>query len=178
MNWITRWNRRRRSLLRRRCTETQRNGNRICRIESMEQRRMLHADALLIGAVYTENDMGNDVQGDTFEVSFVGGAAGSQLTRIVIDGDQIENYQNPPGLSSGDVFFDTLPGGRGVDNALPFALHSVTDAQGNTKHGVVATETVTDGGLELIVDLTGIVAGDILPFSIDVDEAENVDPRL
>jgi protocatechuate 3,4-dioxygenase beta subunit len=144
----------------------------------MEQRRMLHADALLIGAVYTENDMGNDVQGDTFEVSFVGGAAGSQLTRIVIDGDQIENYQNPPGLSSGDVFFDTLPGGRGVDNALPFTLHSVTDAQGNTKHGVVATETVTDGGLELIVDLTGIVAGDILTFSIDVDEAENVDPRL
>ncbi|MFP6676427.1 MAG: SdrD B-like domain-containing protein, partial [Pirellulaceae bacterium] len=178
MNWITRWNRRRRSLLRRRCTETQRNGNRICRIESMEQRRMLHADALLIGAVYTENDMGNDVQGDTFEVSFVGGAAGSQLTRIVIDGDQIENYQNPPGLSSGDVFFDTLPGSRGVDNALPFTLHSVTDAQGNTKHGVVATETVTDGGLELIVDLTGIVAGDILTFSIDVDEAENVDPRL
>jgi protocatechuate 3,4-dioxygenase beta subunit len=178
VNWIALWNRRRRTVVRRQNSRTRRKGNRCCHIESMEQRRMLHADPLLIGAVYTENDMGNDQQGDTFEVSFVGGAAGTQLTRIVIDGDQIGNYRNEPGLSSGDVFFDTIAGGQRVDNAFPFTLESVTDAQGVSKNGVVVTATVTDGGLDLIVDLLGMESGDILTFSIDVDEAENVDPRL
>jgi serine-aspartate repeat-containing protein C/D/E len=144
----------------------------------MEQRRMLTADPLLVGGVYTENDSGSDAQGDTFEISFVGGAQDTALTRLTIDGDQIANFQNTPGLSSGDVFFDIASGGRGVDNSFPFLLESVTDASGAVKSNVAATATVIDGGTLLAIDLSGVNAGDILTFSIDVDEAENVDPRL
>lgn len=172
MNWMTRWTRRQ-QLLRRRG-----GSHRTCRFENMEQRRMLDADPLLVGAVYTENDTGNDAHGDTFEVSFVGGADDTQLTRLIIDGDQVGNFQNTPGLSSGDVFYDISAGGLGVDNAFPFTLESVRDADGNLKTGVSATATVIDGTSNLAIDLTGIGAGDILTFSIDVDEAENVDPRL
>lgn len=139
---------------------------------------MLTADPLLVGGVYTEIDSGNDSHGDTFEISFVGGAQDTVLTRLVIDGDQVANFQNTPGFSSGDVFFDVAPGGRGVDNSFPFSLESVVDAAGNVKSNVSATASIVDGETLLAVDLTGVNAGDILTFSIDVDEAEIVDPRL
>lgn len=139
---------------------------------------MLTADPLLVGGVYTETDVGDDAHGDSFEISFAGGAPGTQLTRVVIDGDQVGNFQNVPGLSSGDVFFDTAPGGRGVDNSFPFSLISVVDAQGQSKTGVTATASVLDGGTLLAIDLRGMVAGDVLTFTIDVDEAEIVDPRM
>ena len=38
---------------------------------------MLSADPLFVGAVYIEEDIGSDVHGDTFELTFNGGAPGS-----------------------------------------------------------------------------------------------------
>lgn len=128
---------------------------------------MLDADPLQLGATYFEEDIGGDAHGDTFEITFQGGAANTQLTRLIIDGDQ-----GPPGLGQGDMIFDTEPAGLGADDAFPFTLIELTSQDPSAS----VTATVSDGGLQLILDLTGFHAGDRLRFSIDVDEVEGFDP--
>ncbi len=41
---------------------------RKCRIETMEDRRVLAASPLVVGAVYIEGDGGTDAQGDQFYI--------------------------------------------------------------------------------------------------------------
>ncbi len=137
------------------------------RFETMEPRRMLAADLLQVGAVFTEADLGSDLQGDTFEVTFEGGAPGTQLTRLVIDGDQ-----DDVGFGEGDVFFDNLPGGFGADNSFPFTLLQLNTANPDA----TVQASITDGQSQLVLDLTGFQAGDKLLFSVDVDEVEDFDP--
>ncbi len=144
------------------------NGSRRCRFEMMESRRMLNADPLRVGAVYIEEDLGSDLHGDTFEITFEGGAAGTQLTRVIIDGDR-----GAPGFDRGDVFFDTAPGGYGADLSSPFQIVSFT-AQ-DPEAAVHAT--VEDGSLQLVLDFVGFRAGDKLIFTIDVDEVQLFDPN-
>ncbi|MBP85148.1 MAG: hypothetical protein CMJ64_00260 [Planctomycetaceae bacterium] len=141
---------------------------RRCRFETMEPRRLLAADPLRVGAVYIEEDLGSDLHGDTFEITFEGGATGTELTKVVIDGDQ-----RTPGFGFCDVFFDTDPAGNGADNALPFQLTSFTSANPNAS----VTATVSDGSSLLTLDLVGFKAGDKLVFSIDVDEVIDFDPN-
>ncbi|MDP6556570.1 MAG: SdrD B-like domain-containing protein [Pirellulaceae bacterium] len=141
---------------------------RRCFFETMEPRRMLDADPLQIGATYFEEDLGGDQHGDTFEITFQGGAANTELTRLIIDGDQ-----GTPGMGQGDMIFDTEPGGLGADESLPFTLLELTSQDPSA--GVTAT--VADGGHQLVVDLVGFQAGDHLVFSIDVDEVEGFDPQ-
>ncbi|MEX0820157.1 MAG: SdrD B-like domain-containing protein, partial [Pirellulaceae bacterium] len=145
----------------------ERDALRRCRFELMEPRRMLNADPIRVGAVYIEEDLGSDLHGDTFEVTFEGGAAGTELTRLIIDGDQ-----STPGFGVGDVFFDTIEGGFGADDAFPFTLNSFTSQNPNAS----VTATVTDGGSQLVLDFVGFQAGDKLVFSVDVDEVEDFDP--
>jgi hypothetical protein len=133
----------------------------------MEPRMLLDADPLRVGGVYIEEDLGNDLHGDTFEITFEGGAADTELTRLVIDGDQ-----DGPGFGLGDVFFDTAATGSGADNAFAFQVISPS-SQGPT--GSVQA-SVTDGSSQLVLDLNGFRAGDKLVFSIDVDEVEEFDP--
>ncbi len=146
---------------------TERTAQRRCFFETMEPRCLLDADPLQIGATYLEQDFGGDTHGDTFEVTFQGGAADTQLTRLIIDGDQ-----GSPGLDQGDMIFDTEAGGLGADEAIPFTLIEFTSQDANAS----VTATVTDGGHELVLDLVGFRAGDRLVFSIDVDEIEGFDP--
>lgn len=141
---------------------------RLCRFESMEPRQMLSADPLRVGVVYVEEDSGSDLHGDTFYLTFQGGAAGTQLTRIEIDGDQ-----NAPGFGVGDLFFDTVEGGYGADHAFPFTILSMTTRDKNAS----VTATVVDGSSLLVLDLKGFQAGDTLVFSIDVDEVQQFDPK-
>src|SRR5688572_7537410 len=86
----------------------------------MEPRRMMDADPIRMGAVYIEEDAGADLHGDTFEITFVGGAPNTQLNRVVINGDQ-----NTTGFSIGDVFFDTQTSGLGADHGVPFQIVSM-----------------------------------------------------
>ena len=144
---------------------------RKCRFELMEERRMLDANPLLLGAVYTEEDLGTDGHRDSLEITFDGGAAGAEITRLIIDGDQIGNFGNLPGFSSGDVFFDTVQGGLGADGAI--ALGTTVISPGG---GRVVSTAVVDGTSLLTIDLAGFVAGDKLIVSIDVDEALVFDP--
>ena len=79
-------------------------------VESLESRVLFNVDPLWVGGVYVEEDNGGDSHGDSFYVTFRGGAAGTQLTRLVIDTDQ-----GSAGFSSGDNLFDTVEGGLGSD---------------------------------------------------------------
>ena len=142
---------------------------RRCRFETMESRRMLNADPLFVGAVYIEEDLGSDIHGDAFELTFTGGAAGTELTRVVINGDQTpaNNHLVPIPLAQGDVFFDTVGTGLGADNAFPFTIVS--------NSGVDSVQAfVVDGTTTLELRFTGFHAGDKLVFSIDVDEVEKI----
>ena len=56
-------------------------------VELMEPRLLLSAQPVFVGAVYIEEDLGNDLHGDIIEISFEGGAPGTQLTQIAISGD-------------------------------------------------------------------------------------------
>ena len=85
-----------------------------CTLDVLEERRLLAAD-IYVGSVYYEGAEGDDATGDKFYVTYQGGAAGTQLNRIVIDGDKEGN-----GLGNGDTFFDTSAGGLGAFGSFPF----------------------------------------------------------
>src|SRR5262245_31009436 len=126
---------------------------------------MMAADMpqVLLGSVYFEEATGDDSQPDVIEVSFVGGAAGTTMTRLTIDGDKHGN-----GLTEGDVFFDTAAGGLGV---YDFAGLEIVSTAGFTITGI----HVIDGGSQIIFDLAGFDAGEKLVFSVDADEAQFIE---
>jgi len=145
-------------------TTTRAARRRLAGLELMEPRCLLSVSPIQVGVVYLEQDNGSDVQGDLFEVTFDGGAEGTQLDRLIIDGDQQMN-----GFSIGDVFFDIRGGGLGADDPSAFRL----GAQG----GVDAVRAiVADGSTQLLLEFEGFEAGDRLFFEIDVDEVEDYDP--
>ncbi|MBN2215766.1 MAG: hypothetical protein JW719_00180 [Pirellulales bacterium] len=134
---------------------------RLCRFEQMEPRQLLAVSVLPIqvGAVYYEDAGGDDLVADRFEVTFIGGAVGTQLTELVIETDKNDNGV----LDNGDCFFDTEPGGRGVYGAIGFEILE------NDGFEVLGIE-VEDGGDTLRIMLAGFEQGEKLVFSVDVDE--------
>ena len=134
-------------------------------MEALEPRRLMAADTVpqvLLGSVYFEEATGDDSAKDTIEVSFVGGAAGTTLNRLTINGDKHQD-----GLTEGDVFFDTAAGGLG---AFHHGALSIVSANGFTVNSV----TVADGGSQIVFDLSGFDAGEKLVLAVDVDEAQFV----
>ncbi|MEO1495700.1 MAG: SdrD B-like domain-containing protein [Planctomycetota bacterium] len=132
------------------------------RLEACEERRLLAADVLL-GSVYFEEATGDDSEADVVQVSFVGGADGTTLDRLVIDGDK-----QGDGLTSGDLFFDlnaTDPGSFGSVGL------TVLESDGFD----VTSVSVADGGSQVVFTFSGFDAGEKLVFSADVDEAQFVD---
>ncbi|MDZ7618812.1 MAG: SdrD B-like domain-containing protein, partial [Patescibacteria group bacterium] len=122
---------------------------------------MLNADfsPIQIGMVYFENSTAMDEVGDLFEITFSGGAPGTELTELTINTDPaqqgIQQYRVP--------FFDTAAGGNGV---YGYAAPAVV-----TNQGITSVEfEVVDGGTLLTIRFAGFHAGDRLVFSIDVDE--------
>jgi protocatechuate 3,4-dioxygenase beta subunit len=142
-------------------------------VESLEARTLFNVDPLWVGGVYVEEDQGDDEHGDSFYITFRGGAVGTQLTRLVIDTDQ-----NTPGFSNGDNFFDTLESASslGADHAFPFEITSLEAQSANAR----VSAQVTDGGMQLVLTFENFFAGDKVRFSIDVDEIQrfrgNSDP--
>ncbi len=138
-------------------------GLRLCRFEEMEPRQYLAGDVHL-GAVYFEDATGDDSRGDSIQVTFEGGEPGTELTRLVIDGDKDGN-----GPSSGDIFFDTAPAGPGAFGSSPLTIVSAEGFQ-------VLNFTASDGDSRITFDLAGFKAGMKLMFSVDTDEIQYVDP--
>jgi hypothetical protein len=144
-----------------------RNAIRSTTLESLESRRLFNVDVdpIWIGSVYVEEDTGSDAHGDSFYVTFRGGAVGTQLSRLVIRTDQ-----GSPGFSVADNLFDTIEGGRGADHAYPFRIESLDAMHPNAR----VRAQVSDGGMELVLTFENFFAGDRLHFSIDVDEVQHL----
>ncbi len=141
-------------------------GQRICRFETMEPRRMLDANPVVAGITYLEGDLGSDNSPDYFEVTFEGGSPTTLLTQFVVNGDQDGNGV----LSDGDMLFDVAAGGPGAGGFHAFQFNS--DRSLGLSAADIAHVTVSDDGLQLIVDVRNFQAGDRLAFSLDVDEIE------
>ncbi len=139
---------------------------RRCYFEVMEQRRVLSADPVIAGVTYLEGDDGQDTSPDHFEVSFEGGAATTQMTQFVINGDQ----DSSGGLSDGDMFFDIDAESPGTSFYHAFEFDAANSI-GVTESDITSF-SVSDDGLVLTVNLQNFEAGDKLAFTIDVDEVE------
>ncbi len=132
----------------------------------MEPRLVLSgstAPPIYVGAVYTEltTFLAGEQEGDSFELTWTGGATGTQLKHLVISGDQ-----NGDGvLDDGDVFFDPDSSGPGSGAPFPFTIISQTGIDS-------VTHSVSADGLTLTLDITGWDPGEKLLFTIDVDEQD------
>ena len=82
---------------------------------------------------------------------------------MVIDGDK-----KGDGLTEGDAFFDTQAGGAGSFNHVGLTIESHAGFE-------VTGVWVVDGGTQVVIDLEGFDAGELLIFSVDVDEASFID---
>ena len=141
---------------------------RRCRFEVMEERRVLSADPVVAGVTFVEGDDGQDTAPDFFEVSFTGGADTTQLTQFSISGDQ--DFSGD--LSDGDAFFHVNQDQLGASGSSEFEFDAA-NSQGITESDILGV-SISDDGLELIVDVQNFEEGDILAFTIDVDEVESV----
>ncbi len=108
--------------------------------------------------MYFEEATGEDLAGDRFEITFSGGAPGTQLKQLIINTDKGDN-----GLTIGDVFFDTAAGGQGAFGHVPVEIVDQT--------GIDSVQiSVEDGGMRMVITFTGFDAGERLVFTVDVDE--------
>ena len=132
---------------------------RVCRFEQMESRQLLSVvPPIHIGAVYHENEGGEDLVPDQIEITFTGGAPGTQLAALTIETDKLGD-----GLTIGDVFFDTAPGGKGAFASAPLVIVS--------QNGIDSVQaSVADDSTTLTFTFTGFDPGEKLVFTIDVDE--------
>ncbi len=142
-------------------------GSRCCRIEPLERRELLSLQPhpITLGVVYFEPAAGQDQLPNVFHVSFTGGAPGTRLVELVIDTDKLGD-----GLTIGDALFDIAPEG---DHAFGFSPFHVVKAEGIDR---VRAEVV-DGGTTLRLQFEGFEAGDLLIFTIDVDEMGFLGPN-
>lgn len=161
----------------RRVTPAASNVRRALRAERLEPRLLFAADPLHVGIVYIETDFlegetGNtsDEIADRFLLSFNGGAPQTELREIRLSLDK-----DADGLTIGDLLFDTAPGGRGKAGWHPFAITKI-DADSGQRAGVQAI--VADSGTELTIKLDGFEAGDLLEFSLDIDEVVRMHGNL
>lgn len=139
---------------------------RRCYFEVMEQRRVLSADPVVAAVTYLEGDAGQDTTPDHFEVSFEGGAESTSLSQFSINGDQ----DGSSGLSDGDMFFDVTAGLPGTGGFHDFQFDAA-NSQGLTAADVQSVEVSADG-LQLTVSMNNFNSGDVLAFTLDVDEVE------
>ncbi len=105
---------------------------RACRFEQLEIRNPLTASPLPVhlGSVYLEQASGDDSAPNVIKVTFAGGAPGTQLKQLVIDGDKDGNGT----YSSGEVFFDTAAGGMGVFKSNPFQVDAGKHHRRHSSH--------------------------------------------
>ena len=137
--------------------------------QRLESRLLLAADPIHVGLVYLEtdylesdNDTGSDSRGDRFILSFKGGAEGTELTELRISTDK-----DSDGISVGDPFLITQPGGRGKSGSHDFQVVQII---ANGSHQPSVQASVEDGGQDLVLQLTNFRDGDRLEFTLDVDE--------
>lgn len=143
---------------------------RQCRMERLEDRRVLSANPVVAGVTFFETDNGADLSPDYFEVTFQGGSATTQLTSFTINGDQ----DGSGGRSLGDIIFHSSPTIAGSGDYHAFKFDAV-NSKGLVESDIVSWK-VSNDGLLLEVQLKNFEAGDVLAFTIDTDEIERLRP--
>jgi serine-aspartate repeat-containing protein C/D/E len=138
-----------------------------CRVEKLQDRRPMAAD-IHIGAVYYEDTTdGLDTTGDVIDISWTGGPAGAELTRLVIDMDKNGNGI----LDPGETFFDTAGPNFGVaqfgNSDLQLLANGFTINSATTLTGLSAQ---WDGATSIVLTFSGFNAGEHLLIMVDVDE--------
>ncbi|MBL8890554.1 MAG: hypothetical protein JNL67_11300 [Planctomycetaceae bacterium] len=151
-------------------SEARSNVVRQCRIERLEDRRVLTANPAVAGVTFFETDNGADLSPDYFEVTFQGGSATTQLTSFTINGDKDQSG----GQTRGDIIFHSAPtiSGAGDFHAFKF---DAANSRGIVESDIVGWR-VSNTGLLLEVQLKNFEAGDRLAFTIDTDEIETLRP--
>ncbi len=141
-------------------------GLRICRVEQFEPRMLMTASTpqIIVGGTEYEQAAGNDTQPNVFVVTFEGGAPGTQLTQLQINGSK-----SGGALFFNDAIFDTAAGGLGSYGYHPIQIVSHDGFQ-------VLDATANDGSTLLTMDFSGFTAGMKLVFTVDVDQVIYVDP--
>ncbi len=145
---------------------------RQCRMERLEDRRVLSANPVVAGITFFETDNGADSGPDYFEVTFQGGSETTQLTSFTINGDQDGNGVR----SLGDIIFHTSPQIVGAGDYHAFKFDPV-NSKGIEASDIVSWK-VSNDGLLLEVQVNNFQAGDLLAFTIDVDEIERLRPDM
>jgi len=137
---------------------------RSCRIEQMESRQLLSVSVapLHVAAVYFEDSNDQDASSalvgaetqvaDLFQISYTGGADGTQLTSLTLQLDK--------------TFFDPGDNPEGVYGSFPLTILSHNGFE------IVSTELSSDYST-LTFNFNGFDAGEKLVFTVDVDEREN-----
>ncbi len=131
---------------------------RQCRLEQLEARQMMAAD-IQLGSVYFEAANGTDSVGNTFTLTWQGGAANTELSQITINLDKNLNGS----IDDGEAFFNTTNAAPGVYGSYPLTILA---SSGFT----INSATVVNGGQQLVFTFSGFDAGETLKFQIDVDE--------
>ncbi len=111
------------------------------------------------GAVYFDPASGNDSVPNAFTVTWSGGAAGTELQQLTITTDPHGN----PLAQPGDPFFNTATGSPGVYGASPLDVVSSDGVQ-------VTSQSVVNGGTQLVLNFAGFTAGKQVIFTVDVDD--------
>ncbi len=133
----------------------------------METRRLMTADAVApihVGITELDPNSADKSQPNTFQVTFQGGGAGTELTQLEIDGSKLGGQ-----LAVGDVIFDTAAGGIGSAEPQPFTVVSDSGFQ------VSGVQVQNDSSI-LVINLSGFTAGDTLTFSIGAETVTSIDP--
>jgi serine-aspartate repeat-containing protein C/D/E len=143
---------------------------RKCRIEKLQDRRPMAAD-IHLGAVYYEDTTdGEDTTPDVIDVSWTGGPAGAELTKVVIDMDKNGNGV----LDPGETFFDTAGTNFGVGQFGSADLQLVANGFTILSTSALGGSGVPgdwDGATGIVINLAGFTAGKHLLVKVDVDEA-------
>ena len=139
---------------------------RRCHFETMEERKVLSADPVVAGVTYLEGDEGGDGLPDHFEVTYEGGSDTTELTQFVISGDQDLSGT----LNDGDMFFDADAASPGTAEFHGFQFDAANSS--GVSQSDINSATVSADGLTLTVEVDNFQAGDVLAFTIDVDEVE------
>jgi serine-aspartate repeat-containing protein C/D/E len=146
---------------RRRASRKPADRKRLCRFEPMEPRQLMTASPIApqihLGSVFFDPAPGKDTVPNTIQVTFQGGEPNTQMTQLVIDGSANQN-----GLAVGDIVWNTA-------NA-PVQIVSANGFQ-------VLSTTVTNGGSQIVFNLSGFVSGDSITFTADADEVFSVNAQ-
>ena|GEM_PF-2663550 len=161
---------------------------RVCRVEELEERRLMSANPIEFGSVYHENNVSNDMSPDTFIVSWNGGETGTTLDKIVISLDLAKvTYDSngvPDNKNVGNGLYDNGDGIFNTKASDQYGFGAGVDADGNSYNGFhpfnvdtqntssgirVTNYVVSDDQMTLTLYFENFTAGKQFVFNVDVD---------